>query len=98
MSVPAASSRFALRRQLEAIRKELGEDGGGEAGADDYRTRAAGLDLPEPVATASAMPALSAVPMEAVGQARRAMRARCRSAGPWGWRCTRLCSPASAWR
>ncbi len=43
---------FLLRRQLEAIRKELGEDGGDEPGPDDYRTRAAGLDLPEPVAAA----------------------------------------------
>ena len=43
---------FLLRRQLEAIRKELGEDGGDEAGPDDYRTRAEGLDLPEHVAAA----------------------------------------------
>ena len=43
---------FLLRRQLEAIRKELGEDGGDEPGPDDYRTRAAGLDLPEHVASA----------------------------------------------
>jgi ATP-dependent Lon protease len=43
---------FLLRRQLEAIRKELGEDDGDEAGPDDYRTRAAGLGLPEPVAAA----------------------------------------------
>jgi ATP-dependent Lon protease len=43
---------FLLRRQLEAIRKELGEDPGEEAGPDDYRTRAAGLDLPDHVATA----------------------------------------------
>jgi len=45
---------FLLRRQLEAIRKELGEDAGDEAGPDDYRTRAAGIDLPEPVAAAVA--------------------------------------------
>jgi ATP-dependent Lon protease len=45
---------FLLRRQLEAIRKELGEDGGDEAGPDDYRTRAAAADLPEPVAAAVA--------------------------------------------
>ena len=43
---------FLLRRQLEAIRKELGDDGDGEVGPDDYRSRAAALDLPEPVATA----------------------------------------------
>ncbi|MGA2836388.1 MAG: endopeptidase La [Acidimicrobiales bacterium] len=43
---------FLLRRQLDAIRKELGEDGGGEAGPDDYRARAAAADLPEDVATA----------------------------------------------
>ncbi len=43
---------FLLRRQLEAIRKELGEDDGEEAGPDDYRDRAAGLALPGPVATA----------------------------------------------
>jgi len=43
---------FLLRRQLEAIRKELGEDGGDESGPDDYRTRAAALELPEPVAAA----------------------------------------------
>ena len=43
---------FLLRRQLESIRKELGEDGGGEAGPDDYRVRAAGRELPDPVAAA----------------------------------------------
>jgi ATP-dependent Lon protease len=43
---------FLLRRQLEAIRKELGEDDSDEAGPDDYRTRVAELDLPEHVATA----------------------------------------------
>jgi len=43
---------FLLRRQLEAIRRELGEEGEDEAGPDDYRTRAAALDLPEGVATA----------------------------------------------
>jgi ATP-dependent Lon protease len=43
---------FLLRRQLEAIRKELGEDGGEEAGPDDYRGRADGLDLPDHVAAA----------------------------------------------
>jgi ATP-dependent Lon protease len=45
---------FLLRRQLEAIRKELGEDDGDEPGPDDYRTRAAGRDLPEHVASAVA--------------------------------------------
>jgi len=43
---------FLLRRQLESIRKELGEDDGGEAGPDDYRSRAAAMALPEHVATA----------------------------------------------
>jgi len=43
---------FLLRRQLESIRKELGEDGDDEDRPDDYRTRAAELDLPEQVATA----------------------------------------------
>jgi ATP-dependent Lon protease len=44
---------FLLRRQLDAIRKELGELGGGDGGApDDYRTKAAGADLPEDVRTA----------------------------------------------
>ena len=32
---------FLLRRQLEAIRKELGDDAGAEAGPDDYRSRVA---------------------------------------------------------
>jgi ATP-dependent Lon protease len=41
---------FLLRRQLESIRKELGELGGAEAGApDDYRSKIAGRDLPEKV-------------------------------------------------
>jgi ATP-dependent Lon protease len=43
---------FLLRRQLEAIRKELGDDDGDEPGPDDYRSRAAALDLPEHVASA----------------------------------------------
>src|SRR5664280_2130266 len=43
---------FLLRRQLESIRKELGEDDGGETGPDDYRSRAAAMALPEHVATA----------------------------------------------
>ena len=45
---------FLLRRQLEAIRKELGEDGDDEAGPDDYRGRAASMALPESVAKAVA--------------------------------------------
>ncbi len=41
---------FLLRRQLEAIRKELGELGGADAGApDDYRARLAERELPEKV-------------------------------------------------
>ncbi len=44
---------FLLRRQLDAIRKELGELGGGDAGApDDYRGRLAERDLPDGVRTA----------------------------------------------
>ncbi|MGH9007010.1 MAG: endopeptidase La, partial [Acidimicrobiales bacterium] len=44
---------FLLRRQLEAIRKELGELGGADEGApDDYRSRLAERDLPEKVRTA----------------------------------------------
>ncbi len=43
---------FLLRRQLESIRKELGEDEGDEDRPDDYRTRAAELDLPDHVAKA----------------------------------------------
>ena len=42
---------FLLRRQLESIRKELGQMGSGdEAEPDDYRTKAAERDLPEAVA------------------------------------------------
>ncbi|MGP8060690.1 MAG: LON peptidase substrate-binding domain-containing protein, partial [Acidimicrobiales bacterium] len=44
---------FLLRRQLEAIRKELGELGGNEEGApDDYRGKLAERELPEKVRTA----------------------------------------------
>ena len=45
---------FLLRRQLEAIRKELGElsGNGTEADPDDYRTKIAERDLPEHVRTA----------------------------------------------
>ncbi len=45
---------FLLRRQLESIRKELGEDGDNEVGPVGYRERAAALDLPGPVAAAVA--------------------------------------------
>jgi ATP-dependent Lon protease len=38
---------FLLRQQLAAIRKELGEDGGGPDGGADYRARAEAADLPE---------------------------------------------------
>jgi ATP-dependent Lon protease len=41
---------FLLRRQLEAIRKELGQLGDAEEGApDDYRNRVAALDVPDKV-------------------------------------------------
>ena len=44
---------FLLRRQLEAIRKELGDLGGVDVGApDDYRGKVAERDLPEDVRTA----------------------------------------------
>jgi ATP-dependent Lon protease len=43
---------FLLRRQLDAIRKELGELGGAAAGApDDYRAQLAERELPEGVRT-----------------------------------------------
>jgi ATP-dependent Lon protease len=42
---------FLLRQQLAAIRKELGE--GEPEGADDYRTRVEGADLPEKVLEAA---------------------------------------------
>jgi ATP-dependent Lon protease len=40
---------FLLRRQLEAIRKELGQLSDDEADPDDYRTKIAERDLPEQV-------------------------------------------------
>jgi ATP-dependent Lon protease len=44
---------FLLRRQLESIRKELGQMGGGDADdPDDYRTKVAERDLPDGVRTA----------------------------------------------
>jgi ATP-dependent Lon protease len=44
---------YLLRRQMEAIKKELGELGGSDAAApDDYRSRLADRDLPEPVRAA----------------------------------------------
>jgi ATP-dependent Lon protease len=44
---------FLLRRQMEAIRKELGELNGGEAGGPDgFREQLAERDLPEAVRTA----------------------------------------------
>jgi len=44
---------FLLRRQLEAIRKELGQLGdGGDADPDDYRAKLAERDLPEHVRVA----------------------------------------------
>ena len=44
---------FLLRRQLEAIKKELGQLGDGdEADPDDYRAKIADRDLPEHVRTA----------------------------------------------
>src|SRR3984957_12119367 len=44
---------FLLRRQLESIRKELGQLGAGDEDApDDYRSRVAERDLPEAVAKA----------------------------------------------
>lgn len=42
---------FLLRQQLNAIRKELGEDE--PDGADDYRTRVEQADLPDPVREAA---------------------------------------------
>src|SRR6202044_211141 len=44
---------FLLRRQLEAIKKELGQLGDGdESDPDDYRSKIADRDLPENVRTA----------------------------------------------
>jgi len=43
---------FLLRRQLDSIRKELGETGDDETGPDDYRSRAEAVELPDHVRTA----------------------------------------------
>ena len=43
---------FLLRRQMEAIRKELGETGDDGADPDDYRSRVGAAQLPEHVRTA----------------------------------------------
>jgi len=43
---------FLLRRQLDAIRRELGEISDDEAAPDDYRARIAGRTLPDAVRTA----------------------------------------------
>ncbi len=43
---------FLLRRQLDAIRRELGELSDDEAAPDDYRARIADRTLPDPVRTA----------------------------------------------
>jgi ATP-dependent Lon protease len=44
---------FLLRRQMDAIRKELGELNGGDAGGpDDFRSKFDGRDLPEAVRVA----------------------------------------------
>jgi ATP-dependent Lon protease len=43
---------FLLRRQLEAIRKELGQSGEGEQDPDDYRSKIEQRDVPEHVRTA----------------------------------------------
>ena len=47
----AQQREFLLRQQLQAIRKELGDEDDGD-GADAYRERAAALHLPEAVRTA----------------------------------------------
>ncbi len=44
---------FLLRRQMEAIRKELGEGGDGEDIVEQYRTRLAEAGLPSPVLEAA---------------------------------------------
>jgi ATP-dependent Lon protease len=49
--VEKTQREFLLRQQLAAIRKELGEDE--PDGADDYRTRVEGADLPEHVRKAA---------------------------------------------
>jgi ATP-dependent Lon protease len=48
--VDKTQREFMLRRQLDAIRQELGEGGGD--GSDDYRERLAAGDFPEGVRTA----------------------------------------------
>jgi ATP-dependent Lon protease len=48
--IDAQQREMLLRRQMDAIRKELGESGDDAAG--EYRTRAAELDLPETVRAA----------------------------------------------
>jgi ATP-dependent Lon protease len=50
--VEKQQKEFLLRRQLEAIRKELGELDG-DPGGDDYRARVEAADLPEPVRAAA---------------------------------------------
>ncbi len=50
-NVEKSQREFLLRQQLNAIRKELGEDE--PDGADDYRTRVEQADLPEPVREAA---------------------------------------------
>jgi ATP-dependent Lon protease len=47
-----AQREFLLRRQLDAIRKELGEDAGEEGSPEGYRKQLAERDLPEAVRTA----------------------------------------------
>ena len=44
-----AQREYVLRRQLESIRKELGESDGDGAGGDDYRTKIAEAGMPEAV-------------------------------------------------
>jgi ATP-dependent Lon protease len=48
--VDKTQREFMLRRQLDAIRQELGESDGG--GSDDFRARLAELDVPDAVRTA----------------------------------------------
>ena len=47
-----AQREFLLRRQLDAIRKELGEDAGEEGSPEGYRKQLAERDLPEAVRAA----------------------------------------------
>jgi ATP-dependent Lon protease len=44
---------FLLRRQLDAIRKELGENGDAEDAVEDYRTRIAASHMPDDVRVAA---------------------------------------------